>query len=66
MKIEPIISYTEEISIKSDAKKMKGYQILQTYYNTKKVSRYTSPITGQCKLLCRAYLKEICGLGQKQ
>ena len=30
------------------------------------ISRDTSPIIGQHKLLCREYLKDICGPGQKQ
>ena len=30
------------------------------------VSRDTSPIIGQLKWLCRAYLKEICGPWQEQ
>ena len=57
---------------------MHGYEVTLTVDNyelfTQQVyhimkdnaSRDTSPIIGQRKWLCHAYLNKICGLGQKQ
>ena len=50
---------------KFDIKRKFKFEDDKTYNTRNHISRDTSPIIGQRKWLCRAYLKEIYGRGRK-